>query len=143
MRINTLVALSAVLMSACAPLQGPSGDVELSIPTTTGTRLPSNPEKFVDKGFTTAKEVMDIFGEPQIVNSYEWGRVLTYRYQEKDILGQKFDEYVEFAFSSRGFLKDVVKYSGPTIISKDNELKAKKECPPQFTLCQSYQASKG
>jgi len=108
-----------------------------------GTRLPAKPELFVDAGLSTASEVFKLFGQPQIVQSFPWGKVVTYRYWENKIGRPRYEEYVEFVFNDSGFLDEIVSYANtnsiPTKTGKDSIIEREKQCPSHYKICQNYE----
>lgn len=108
-----------------------------------GTRLPSKPELHVDPGLSTASEVFELFGQPQIVQSFPWGKVVTYRYWENKIGRPRYEEYVEFVFNESGFLHEIVSYANtnatPTKTGKDAIIEREKQCPSHYKICANYE----
>lgn len=108
-----------------------------------GTRLPEKPELFVDAGLSTASEVFKLFGQPQIVQSFPWGKVVTYRYWENKIGRPRYEEYVEFVFNDSGFLDEIVSYansnSTPTTTGKEAIIEREKQCPSHYKICANYE----
>ncbi|APX09794.1 hypothetical protein P3719_21805 [Vibrio parahaemolyticus] len=108
-----------------------------------GTRIPNNPAYLVDPGLTTETELFKIFGEPQLTQSFPWGRVVTYRYWENKIGLPMYEEYVDFVFNDRGFLDKVATYSqrGSKRVETNQSkmIEREEECPSHYTVCQSYE----
>ncbi|KAB0482387.1 hypothetical protein F7Q91_02990 [Vibrio chagasii] len=143
-----LSIISVSLLSGCVSPSDPKvGSRNTNITFTNeygagGTRLPGRPELLVDPGLSTASEVFDLFGQPQIVQSFPWGKVVTYRYWENKIGSARYEEYVEFVFNQNGFLDEVISYansnSTPTKTGKEAIMEREEQCPSHYKICQSY-----
>ncbi len=107
-----------------------------------GTRLPNNPGLHFRPGITTKKDVSKLFGAPQIVSSYEWGTVHTYRYWQNTIGQPRTEESYDFVFNSNGFLDEVIQYRNSNAIEESTNDRVEREnaeCPERFVVCHLYE----
>lgn len=156
-RINKtfLVVTAALILAACgnsnlarSPSEWPEGTLSLTTEYGSGgTRLPSNVRYLVDQSFTTKSEVIDRFGNPQVVGKFDWGTVITYRYWENHVGSPRYEEAVDFVFNNQGLLDEVLQYSdtnpsrGKPVDAAEEMTESNKECPQHFRLCKSYRRS--
>lgn len=109
-----------------------------------GTILPKKLRYMVDQGFTTVEELTKKFGEPQNIESYDWGQLVIYRHWSNKIGKERLEEKWVFQFNKDGFFDHFVHSvnNNPIETDRDKGLSDKEaECNPVYILCQSYGAS--
>lgn len=132
--IISLLSISALTMSGCS-----LSDMTVE----GGTRIPENPEHHLNVGLSTVTELTDLFGEPQKIESFEWGQVVTYQYWSKQIgSNDRYEEYVDFKFNENGFLVSINNYTNDGAIETAINVNKDEQCPPNMKVCQYYKPLK-